>query len=331
MSGWYKVHPMEWDEKTRDLTNEEFGALTRLINLMHRKRGPISDNPTVLSSILNCAKKTWTRIRNRLVGMGFLSVTESGQLTNPDAMDQICAINEKLNRLRATGAAGGKAAAVARRNPDEKPMESRWNPDGIPIPAANPLKSNETGVASAGRDSRLREKEGTEDSSFSSSKVLKTPSWESVPAREPPAAPRTKFPLAAAKRRWLEIADRTPIGTNPMAQRDAEVRIPKHVLGSTIIPNGWHLDGMCEDICAARGIRDPNHCEDWQIVIDWVHSGATYDDIMAGIKAGMEHSQAKGDPIRSLRGFTAYIRNRSQIWQRHMLESANRTNAMEPA
>jgi uncharacterized protein YdaU (DUF1376 family) len=86
MSGlpWYKRDPDAFIRGCADgqLTLEEVGAYTLLIDEMYRRGGPLRDDGRAIAGLLRCDLRVWTRIRSALIRKGKIYETLGMFLSN---------------------------------------------------------------------------------------------------------------------------------------------------------------------------------------------------------------------------------------------------------
>jgi uncharacterized protein YdaU (DUF1376 family) len=114
MSGlpWYKRDPNAFIEGcvAGNLTLEEVGAYTLLIDEMYRRGGPLLDDPRHGSALLRCDVRVWYRIRSALIRKGKVYATSGGHLSN-------LRVEQELRRqydMREQKARAGRVSATTR-------------------------------------------------------------------------------------------------------------------------------------------------------------------------------------------------------------------------
>lgn len=75
---WYKRYPDQFIAGTLDLTCEEKGAYSVLIDLVYARNGPVPDDPKWLCKIIGCHGHTWRSIRRKLLDKGKICIAENG-------------------------------------------------------------------------------------------------------------------------------------------------------------------------------------------------------------------------------------------------------------
>lgn len=89
--GWLKWHKRDHNAALRgmmELTLEERGAYTTILDLIYAHDGELADNDREIVSWLRVRRKTWRRLRLRLLSLGKIYVRE-GYLRNERADDEI--------------------------------------------------------------------------------------------------------------------------------------------------------------------------------------------------------------------------------------------------
>jgi uncharacterized protein YdaU (DUF1376 family) len=86
---WYKRYPSDFIGGTLDLSFEEKGAYSILLDLMYDKgRGVIPDDSAWIARVLGCSTRKWNQLRERLIEAGKIEVRETG-LTNHRVAKQV--------------------------------------------------------------------------------------------------------------------------------------------------------------------------------------------------------------------------------------------------
>lgn len=113
MSGlpWYKREPVAFLEgcARSNLSLEEVGAYSILIDEMYRTGGPLVDDPRHGCAMLRCDPRVWHRLRAALVRKGKIYATSGGHLSN-------LRVEQELKRqydMREIKARAGRASAAA--------------------------------------------------------------------------------------------------------------------------------------------------------------------------------------------------------------------------
>jgi 5-methylcytosine-specific restriction endonuclease McrA len=73
MSDWYKMHPVDWNEGTDDLTLEQEAAYLRICHAMYITGKPIADNKFIVAGLLRCNDRKAQRLLAELVNAGKLT------------------------------------------------------------------------------------------------------------------------------------------------------------------------------------------------------------------------------------------------------------------
>ena len=148
MSGlpWYKREPAAFLEgcARSNLTLEEVGAYSILIDEMYRGGGPLVDDPRHGCALLRCDPRVWYRLRSALVRKGKIYATSGGHLSN-------LRVEQELKRqydMRETKARAGRAsaAAIAQLRCNSSVTEAELSPSND----RNALKTNDVASTHVG-------------------------------------------------------------------------------------------------------------------------------------------------------------------------------------
>jgi uncharacterized protein YdaU (DUF1376 family) len=85
---WYKRDPEAFAGGTAELSLEEVGAYTRIIDLIYSRDGNVPDDDMFLCRALRCDIRVWRRIRKRLIETGKVR-TSGGLIVNLRATSEI--------------------------------------------------------------------------------------------------------------------------------------------------------------------------------------------------------------------------------------------------
>jgi uncharacterized protein YdaU (DUF1376 family) len=85
---WYKRDPEAFAGGTAELSLEEVGAYTRIIDLIYSRDGNVPDDDMFLCRALRCDIRVWRRIRKRLIETGKIR-TSAGLIVNLRATSEI--------------------------------------------------------------------------------------------------------------------------------------------------------------------------------------------------------------------------------------------------
>jgi uncharacterized protein YdaU (DUF1376 family) len=78
---WYKRDPDAFIAGTAELTLEEIGAYSFLLDLLYSRDGAVPDDDAFVSRNMRINPRTWRAIRERLIAKGKIWRTEDGNLT----------------------------------------------------------------------------------------------------------------------------------------------------------------------------------------------------------------------------------------------------------
>ena len=154
MSGlpWYKRDPGAFiDGCARgNLTLEEVGAYTLLVDEMYRRGGPLVDDPRHGCAYLRCDPRVWLRIRAALIRKGKIYATAGGLLSNSrveEELRQQYDMREKRSRAARNSKANSDYNDVteAQLRCNSTVTEAQLSPSND----RKSLKTNEPGPANA--------------------------------------------------------------------------------------------------------------------------------------------------------------------------------------
>ncbi len=111
MTDFYKMDPAAWDFGTANLSLEEEAAYLRLVNAMHKHRGPVPDNDRVLSGLFRSSTRKARSLVNALVEAGKIKI-EDGFITNERALSDLVHRGFVSVSRSESGAKGGRTRAI---------------------------------------------------------------------------------------------------------------------------------------------------------------------------------------------------------------------------
>lgn len=176
---WYKRFPADFIAGTLQLSLEEKGAYSIVLDLIYDRRGPIPDDPAWISRVCGCSVRRWNQIRDKLITEKKIYVFQD-EISNVRADNQILSEEKEAVKRRESGRKG------AEKTNEKRPVSNKNND----MPEILPKKTK--------RESRSYMPETREDTYVSS------------PARAP------KDDVAAAFAMFNDTAERAGI---PKAQR----------------------------------------------------------------------------------------------------------------
>jgi uncharacterized protein YdaU (DUF1376 family) len=112
---WYKHDPDAFIAGTTELSLEEVGAYSLVIDLLYSRDGIVPDDDTFLCRTLRCHKRTWRKLKKSLIAKGKIWVT-------PDRMLMAKRVLKQLNELRVQSEIASSNARTGwqkRKNPNE--------------------------------------------------------------------------------------------------------------------------------------------------------------------------------------------------------------------
>jgi uncharacterized protein YdaU (DUF1376 family) len=111
---WYRRFPDNFIAGTVELSLEEKGAYSLVLDLMYVRGGPVPDEPRYIAGVCSCSVRKWNVIRARLLSLGKLRLVD-GRLSN-DRFERELENAVKDARERAeSGRKGGAKSAEKRR------------------------------------------------------------------------------------------------------------------------------------------------------------------------------------------------------------------------
>jgi len=112
---WYKRFPSDFLAGTSELTVEEKGAYTVVIDLIYDRHGPLPNDSQWLGRVAGCSTRMWNGLRDALIAKGKISFTEDGLITCARAVDRMESEAAEAATVRENGAKGGRKSAENRR------------------------------------------------------------------------------------------------------------------------------------------------------------------------------------------------------------------------
>lgn len=139
---WYKRYPADFIAGTTQLTLEEKGAYSIVLDLIYQTGGPIEDDSRWIARVAGCSTKRWNIIRSRLIDLGKLHALD-GKLSNQRAEKQMKTEDKEHEAFTENGREGGfKASENGRKIPDKSPENSGKIPGKSAETRPPPNKSN---------------------------------------------------------------------------------------------------------------------------------------------------------------------------------------------
>ena len=133
--------PMYWDAYLADTTHlstEEHGAYLLLLAAMWRRNGSVPDDDADNSRILGLTKAKWRKVKVRL--SDFLIISD-GMISQKKLQETWKNTQEKIEKNRANGAKGGRAAASKNNDLGQANAANSLKPNSsIPEPEPEPDK-----------------------------------------------------------------------------------------------------------------------------------------------------------------------------------------------
>jgi len=113
MTDWYKMHPVDWNEGTDDLTLEQEAAYLRICHAMYVTGRPVADNKFIVAGLLRCNDRKAERLLSELVAAGKLT-RELGFISNRRAIEEISTRDRVSVERKSAGSRGGIESAISR-------------------------------------------------------------------------------------------------------------------------------------------------------------------------------------------------------------------------
>lgn len=110
MADFYKMDPAAWDFGTANLTLEEEAAYLRIVNAIHKHKGPVPNNDRVLSGLFRCSTRKARGLVAALIAAGKI-VEEGGYLSNERAISDLVHRGFVSSSMSENGAKGGRTRA----------------------------------------------------------------------------------------------------------------------------------------------------------------------------------------------------------------------------
>ena len=104
---WYKRYGSDFVQGTLELTLEQKGAFSLLLDLIYNMQKPIPDNDRWLAGICGVSLRKWRSIRQALIDLGKIYVSE-GRISNQRADKELENTAKATRKLAESGAKGGR-------------------------------------------------------------------------------------------------------------------------------------------------------------------------------------------------------------------------------
>lgn len=73
---WYRRYPDNFLVEAAELSLDEKGAFSLIVDLIYSTRRPVDDNPQTIARLCGCSTYRWKRIRERLLATGKIEAVE---------------------------------------------------------------------------------------------------------------------------------------------------------------------------------------------------------------------------------------------------------------
>ncbi len=110
---WYKRYPSNFISGTLGLTLEEKGAYSLVLDLIYDRGRPIPDDARYIAGVCGCSVRKWNAIRDRLVELGKIVVSD-GLISNNRAEKEIEKAAKSSEERSESGRKGGIKSAENR-------------------------------------------------------------------------------------------------------------------------------------------------------------------------------------------------------------------------
>lgn len=220
---WYKRYPADFIAATLEMSLEEKGAYSIVLDLMYDKGGRIPDDSAWIARVCGCSTRRWNQIRDRLIEAG--KIEERGDwLTNKRVKNELKLSEQEYEELSAAGRKGAEKT-------NEKRAESREINDitekrltAGPVDAENDdpavyLGKNEQKSAKTSRDKI--EKNGGKNGEKTVEKKTTLPKNNNIDKNRPNGGPpKNERQRARDTRNHIPESPYTPLSP----EHDAQVR-----------------------------------------------------------------------------------------------------------
>jgi len=126
---WYKRYPSDFISGTLQLSCEEKGAYSVVLDLIYDRGGPVPDDPQWIARVCNLSTRRWNQIRRRLLELGKLSAGD-GHLTNSRAERQLKVEEKEHESLSSSGKKGAEKTNQRRGQSGENNSLEEKGPPG---------------------------------------------------------------------------------------------------------------------------------------------------------------------------------------------------------
>ena len=110
MTDFYKMDPAAWDFGTANLSLEEEAAYLRLVNAMHKHKGPVPDNDRVLAGLFRSSTRKARALVTALAAAGKIEIAD-GMISNHRAISDLVHRGFVSISRAESGAKGGRTRA----------------------------------------------------------------------------------------------------------------------------------------------------------------------------------------------------------------------------
>jgi len=111
---WYKRYPSDFIAGTAGWDLELKGAYSIFLDLFYDRGGSLPNDSQWFGRVAGCSTRRWGQLRNQLIELGKIVVTEDGKLSNKQAEKRMTSEAREARAYRENGAKGGQKAAENR-------------------------------------------------------------------------------------------------------------------------------------------------------------------------------------------------------------------------
>ncbi len=195
---WYKRYPADFIAATMQLSLEEKGAYSIVLDLMYDKGGQIIDNSRYIARVCGCSTRRWNQIRERLIGDGKI-VVDGDYLTNKRVKSELKISELEHKNLSTSGKKG------AEKTNEKRAVSKNINGLDENPPHEGPSKNGRQEGRQRARDQipDTREKNSVSDSSLRSESNTSSPLPRSKARLNPNQNPANPWATMTGPK-WLD-------------------------------------------------------------------------------------------------------------------------------
>jgi uncharacterized protein YdaU (DUF1376 family) len=281
---WYKRYGADFVHGTLGLTLEEKGAYSIVLDLIYDRGGPIPDDPQYIAGICGCSVRRWNAIRNHLVELNKLIVTDGG-LTNERA-------EKELENSRSIAE---KREIIGRKGGDKKRENRHALNNSNELPLAEPERTPKQNTPYARASQKLEARSQSPESSV--------PSLRSGTAAPTPSIPEATDPEKALNDRGKEVLGKQSGGMirNLLKAKGGDIALARAAIetASTKSNPREYIGGVIranDAVSSTAGPRPPSDEEVWTNWLNWYAKRGTWPAVW-GDPPGDPHCRVPKDFI----------------------------------